>query len=61
MNPANRTPLAVAAIGLAVEAITLVLLSSNRIPKSVGTPLIIAGMLLAFVPLFVLARRSRRR
>jgi hypothetical protein len=61
MTSSNRTPLVIAAIGIAIEVVTLLLLSSKRIPTSVGTPLIITGMLMAFVPLFVVARRSRRR
>lgn len=61
MSPGNRTPLAIAAIGLVIEAVTLFLLASKRISEGVATPLIITGMLMAFVPLFVVARRSRRQ
>ncbi|HUR83007.1 MAG TPA: hypothetical protein VM733_19770 [Thermoanaerobaculia bacterium] len=61
MSSSNRIPLAIAAIGLCIEAIVLVLLSTKRIPQTYATPLIITGMLMAFVPLFVVARRSRRR
>jgi hypothetical protein len=61
MTSGNRTPLIIAAIGIAIEVATIFLLSSKQIPTSVGTPLMITGMLMAFVPLFVVARRSRRR
>jgi hypothetical protein len=57
----NRTPIAIAVVGIIIEVVTLFLLSTKRIAESTATPLIISGMLMAFVPLFVLARRSRRR
>ncbi|HEX6086022.1 MAG TPA: hypothetical protein VF266_15925 [Thermoanaerobaculia bacterium] len=57
----NRTPIVIAVIGLIVEVVTIYLLSSKQIEESVATPLLITGMLMAFVPLFVVARRSRRR
>ena len=57
----NRTPLVIAALGITIEVVTIFLLSSKRIPTSVGMPLMITGMLMAFVPLFVVARRSRRQ
>jgi hypothetical protein len=57
----NRTPIAIAVIGILVEAVTLYLLATKQIAESVATPLIVTGMLMAFVPLFVVARRSRRR
>ena len=57
----NRTPIAIAVIGILVEAVTLYLLATKQLAESVATPLIITGMLMAFVPLFVVARRSRRR
>ncbi|HVE72295.1 MAG TPA: hypothetical protein VNI54_13080 [Thermoanaerobaculia bacterium] len=61
MTTSNRTPIVIAVIGLAIEAVVLVLLSTKRIHMTVATPLIIMGMLMAFVPLFVVARRSRKR
>ena len=61
MKPGTRTPIVIAVIGLAIEAVVLVLLSTKRIHMTVATPLIITGMLMAFVPLFVAARRGRRR
>lgn len=46
--------------GLVIEAIAITLLATDRISSSVGKPLVVAGMLIAFVPLFVLSRRARR-
>ena len=57
----NRTPIVIAAVGIAIEIVTLLLLSTKRIPETFATPLIALGMLMAFIPLFVLARRARRR
>ena len=57
----NRTPIIIAVAGIAIELITLVLLSSKRLPETFATPLIGLGMLMAFIPLFVLARRARHR
>lgn len=47
--------------GIVVEVIAVVLLAMKRIPPSVGTPIVIAGMFVAFVPVFVLSRSARRR
>ena len=57
----NRIPVVIAVIGLILEVTTIYLLSTKQISESVATPLMITGMLMAFVPLFVVARRSRRR
>ena len=57
----NRTPITIAVIGLILEVVTIFLLASKRLSETAATPLIITGMLMAFVPLFVVARRSRRR
>lgn len=57
----NAVPIAIGILGILLEVATLTLMASNRLATSTGTPLIIAGMLLAFVPVFVLARRARRR
>ena len=54
-------PIAIAIIGIVLEGVVLYLLASKRIPEQYATPLIITGMLMAFVPLFLVARRSRRR
>ena len=57
----NRTPITIAVIGLIIEAVTIFLMARKSVSATVATPLIITGMLMAFVPLFVVARRSRRR
>ena len=57
----KRTALILGVIGIAVEVIAVVMLAQKRIPTTYGIPLIIAGMLLAFVPLFLLTRTKRRR
>ena len=61
MKTGNRTPLTIAVIGLLIEAVTIYLLATKQLSETVATPLIITGMLMAFVPLFVVARRSRKR
>jgi hypothetical protein len=50
-----------ALVGIAIELVSVVLLSSHRITPAVATPLIIVGMFLAFVPLFVVSRNARGR
>lgn len=61
MHPSNRTPIALAVFGIVVELVAILLLGSKRISMTVATPLIIAGMFLAFVPIFVAARRVKRK
>ena len=61
MTSSNRTPIVIAILGIVLEAVVLYLLSSKQISEQYATPLIITGMLMAFVPLFVLSRRSRKR
>lgn len=56
----KRTAIGIALAGLAIEVTTLLLLRGGRVSASIATPLMITGMLMAFVPLFVLARRARR-
>lgn len=56
----NLVPILLAVFGIAVEAVAIWLLASKRIPITIATPLIIAGMFLGFVPIFVVARRARR-
>jgi hypothetical protein len=57
----NRTPIVIAAIGLIIEIVVIYLMWTKQISEIVAAPLMITGMLMAFVPLFVVARRSRRR
>ena len=56
----KRTAIILGLTGIAVEMIAVMLLAQKRIPTTYGIPLIVGGMLLAFVPLFLLARSKRR-
>ncbi len=47
--------------GIVVEIVTLVLLSTKRLDSDVATPILVGAMLLAFIPMFVVARHSRKR
>ena len=55
----KRTAIILGVTGIAIELIAVFLLAQKRIPTTYGIPLVIAGMFLAFVPLFVLARMRR--
>jgi hypothetical protein len=57
----KRTAIILGVLGIAIELITVLLLAQKRIPTTYGVPLVITGMLLAFVPLFALARMGKRR
>ena len=57
----KRTALILGFLGIAAELIAVVLLAQKRIPTTYGIPIVVAGMFLAFVPLFVLARMKRKR
>ena len=57
----RKLAITVALLGIAVEIVALYLLGQKRITTSVAVPIIIAGMFLGFVPIFVVARRARRR
>lgn len=57
----KRSAIVIGACGIAIEVIAVLLLAQKKIPSTFGTPLVITGMLMAFVPLFVLARSKRRR
>ena len=46
--------------GIIVEIIAIYLMASKTIPQSSATPLLIAGMFIAFVPIFFLARQHKR-
>ena len=56
----RRLQIAMAVAGLAIEAIAIWLLTSKQITLTFATPLILAGMFLAFVPMFAVARSRRR-
>ena len=55
----KRTAILLGVIGIAIEVIAVLLLAQKKIPTTYGIPLVVAGMFLAFVPLFVLARMRR--
>ena len=57
----KRTAIILGVAGIVIELIAVLLLAQKRIPTTFGIPLVVAGMFLAFVPLFVLARMRRRR
>ena len=59
--PNKRIAIILGIIGIAVEVIAVLLLQQKRISSTYGIPLVVAGMFLAFVPLFVLARMKRKR
>lgn len=61
MQSKQRSAIVLGVIGIAIEVIAVMLLAQKRIPTTYGIPLVVAGMFLAFVPLFVLARMRRRR
>jgi hypothetical protein len=56
----NAIPIAIAVAGIVVELIAIALIASERLTVTTGMPLVLLGMFMAFVPLFVLSRRSRR-
>lgn len=60
-KPSNKIPIAIAIVGILIELVAIVLLASKRVSVPVGMPLVMAGMLMAFVPVFVLARRAKHR
>lgn len=47
-------------LGIAIEIVAIALLASKQISTTFGVPLAIAGMFIAFVPMFVMARNRRR-
>ena len=59
--PNKRFVIGIAVIGILLELTAILLLASKQISMPVATPLIITGMFMAFVPIFVVARRARRK
>ena len=57
----QRIAVAIGIAGIVLEIIAVALLASKRIPTNIGVPISVAGMFLAFVPIFVLSRRRRRK
>jgi hypothetical protein len=56
----KRTAIILGVVGIVIEVVAVFLLASKRLPDVYATPLIIGGMLLAFIPMFVMARRARK-
>jgi hypothetical protein len=46
--------------GIVVEIIAIFLMASKRLSPAAASPLLIAGMFIAFVPIFFLARQRKR-
>lgn len=62
-NDWNRTrkfAIVIGVVGIVIEVIAVFLMAQKRVPSSVGTPLVVVGMFLAFVPVFVMARRHKK-
>jgi hypothetical protein len=59
-NSKKRLAIYIGVFGILIEAVSVFLLASKRIDPKVGTPLVVAGMFIAFVPLFLLARQRKR-
>lgn len=57
----KRIAVVIGLAGIAIEIIAIALLASKRIPSSIGMPIAVTGMFLAFVPIFVLSRRRKGR
>lgn len=55
----KRTAIILGIAGIVIEMVAVVMLAQKRIPATYGVPLVLAGMLLAFFPLFLAARRKR--
>jgi len=64
MNDWQRTKslaIRLAIFGILLELAGIFLITTKRLTSSQGTPILVIGMLLAFVPIFVIARKNRRR
>lgn len=57
----KRIAVIIGIIGIAIEIAAIALLATKRVPTNIGMPLVVTGMFLAFVPIFVLSRRHKRR
>lgn len=58
---ANKLLIAIAVVGILIELTAIALLGARRIAMPVAAPLIIVGMFMAFVPVFTITRRAKRR
>jgi hypothetical protein len=60
MTSKRRLQIALAVAGIAIEGVGIWLLASKQISVAYATPIILAGMFMAFVPMFAVARSKRR-
>jgi hypothetical protein len=60
MTTKRRFQIALAVAGIAIEGIAIWLLASKQLSPTFATPIILAGMFMAFVPMFAVARASRK-
>ena len=56
----RRLQIALAVAGIIIEGIAIALLASKQISPTFATPIILAGMFMAFVPMFAVARARRK-
>jgi len=56
----RRFQITLAVAGIVIEGIAIALLASKQISPTFATPIILAGMFMAFVPMFAVARSKRR-
>ena len=56
----NRFLLGLALIGIALEIVAIALLAAGRLEVPIAMPIVIGGMLIAFAPIFAVARRAKR-
>jgi pilus assembly protein TadC len=61
MTRTRWVSIAIAGIGLAVEAYAIYMMSAGRMESRTALTLIVVGMVVAFLPMFLLSRRHRRR
>jgi hypothetical protein len=57
----KKTAILLGIAGIAIEIVAIAMLASKRLDSGIATPIIVGGMLLAFIPMFVVARHSRKR
>ncbi|HYK03673.1 MAG TPA: hypothetical protein VE974_18085 [Thermoanaerobaculia bacterium] len=57
----RKLAIIIAILGITLEIVAIYLLAWKRITTGIAIPMIVAGMFLGFVPIFVVARRARRR
>ena len=56
----KRMAAVIGILGIAIELVAIWLLATKRVAIPIAMPVLIAGMFIAFVPMFVMARNRRR-